>query len=231
MEEKKETEKIEEKATKIFKDYEREPVPEELGRNWLEMGLVWVGIGMCLAALMLGGIVGFGLNLKLAAGAILLGGLVLTVINALCSVVGADTRLSTAMISRFAFGEYGVFIVAAVLALGCYGWFAVQLGLFGETAVTGIKILTGTAVSTKLMILIGGILMLTTAIVGIIIGLLGIYDRFVDWLMVLSVTIPPIGGVYVADYFFFHKEMYAFKINLYEISRKGKKSIECIYAP
>lgn len=376
MEEKKETEKIEEKATKIFKDYEREPVPEELGRNWLEMGLVWVGIGMCLAALMLGGVVGFGLNLKLAAGAILLGGLVLTVINALCSVVGADTRLSTAMISRFAFGEYGAYIVAAVLALGCYGWFAVQLGLFGETAVSAIEMLAGISVSTKLMILIGGILMLASAIfgyrgiatlskiavplmvilllaslykvlgehpfsqlisepapgdpmpfgiaasiiagsfmvgavigpdvsryaknrkhaigssilgfligfslmvylgsilahatgewdavkimiglgwgifalivlilaqwttndnnlysaaldfsvifktwpkwkltliagiLGIIIGLLGIYGRFTEWLSILSVAIPPIGGVYAADYFFFHKEMYTFK--------------------
>ncbi len=155
-----------EKTEQMFKDFEREPVPAELRKNWLEMGLVWVGIGMCLAALMLGGVVGFGLDLTSAAGAILLGSLVLTIINALCSIVGADTGLSTAMIGRFAFGDIGVYITAAVLALGCYGWFAVQLGLFGETAVAGIKMIAGVSVNTQLMIVIGGILMITTAIYG-----------------------------------------------------------------
>lgn len=151
---------------KVLKDYEREPVPAELRKNWLEMGLVWIGIGMCLAALMLGGVVGYGLDLKSAAAAIILGSLVLTVVNSLCSIVGADTGLSTAMIGRFAFGDKGVYITAAVLALGCYGWFAVQLGLFGETAATGINLITGISVSTQLLIVIGGILMLATAIYG-----------------------------------------------------------------
>ncbi len=148
----------------MFKDYEREPVPAELRKGWLEMGLVWVGIGMCLAALMLGGVIGFGLDLTSAAAAILLGSLVLTIINSLCSVVGADTGLSTAMIGRFAFGDIGVYVTAAILALGCYGWFAVQLGLFGETAAAGIKMITGANVSTQILIVIGGILMLATAI-------------------------------------------------------------------
>jgi cytosine permease len=157
---------LENAKEELFKDYEREPVPAELRKNWLEMGLVWVGIGMCLAALMLGGVVGFGLDLTSAAAAIVLGSLVLTVINSLCSIVGADTGLSTAMIGRFAFGDVGVYITAAVLALGAYGWFAVQLGLFGETAATGIDLIVGASVSTQLLIIIGGILMLATAIYG-----------------------------------------------------------------
>ena len=67
MEERQGADRPDESGRKIFVDYEREPVPDQLGRTWLEMGLVWVGIGMCLAALMLGGVVGNGLNLKLAA--------------------------------------------------------------------------------------------------------------------------------------------------------------------
>ena len=166
MEEKQKTERLDERARRIFIDYEREPVPGQLGRTWLEMGLVWIGIGMCLAALMLGGVVGNGLNLKLAVGAILLGSIVLTVVSALCSVVGADTRLSTAMIGRFAFGDVGVYVAAFILALGCYGWFAVQLGLFGETTVTGINLITETTVNPKIFIVMGGILMLITALYG-----------------------------------------------------------------
>jgi len=376
MEEIQNTEKLDERARRIFIDYEREPVPDQFGKTWFEMGIVWVGIGMCLAALMIGGVVGNGLNLKLAAGAILLGTIVLTVVSSLCSVVGADTRLSTAMIGRFAFGDVGVYVAAFILALGCYGWFAVQLGLFGETAVTGVNLITGTKVSSNIFIVIGGILMMITAIygyrgiailskiavpalsvlllvslirvlddnpwsklvtepppgdpmpfgvaasiiagsfmvgavigpditryaknrkhavgasifgfligftimlylgsvlahavgewdavkimvglgwgliamvvlilaqwttndnnlysaalnfsvmfrawpkwkltliagiLGIIIGVLGIYGRFVGWLLILSATIPPIGGVYVADYFLFHRNMYTFE--------------------
>jgi cytosine permease len=54
-------------------------------------------------------------------------------------------------------------------------------------------------------------LTIVAGILGIILGLWGIYGHFVSWLMILSVTIPPIGGVYVADYFIFHKDFYHFK--------------------
>ena len=54
-------------------------------------------------------------------------------------------------------------------------------------------------------------LTLIAGILGIIIALSGIYGKFVQWLMILSATIPPIGGVYVTDYFLFHRDMYRYE--------------------
>ncbi len=150
----------------LFKDYEREPVPEHLRRGWFQMGMVWTGVGVCIAALMLGGILGAGLTLTQAIAASLGGAIVLGIISAICAAVGAHTHLSTPMISKFAFGEKGSYLVALVLALGCYGWFGVQTGLFGETAFVVVEKLTGASVNPKLLVLVGGLLMTSTAVFG-----------------------------------------------------------------
>ena len=153
----------------LVKDYERAPVPEMRQKAWYNMGLVWGGVAACLACLMVGGIVGSMLTLGDAIIAIICGCLITTVIGSICSVVGGRLNLSTAMITRFAFGDLGVIIVALVLALGCYGWFAVQLGLFGETFKASWGIMTGVtpgAMSLIVAIIIGGLLMISTAVFG-----------------------------------------------------------------
>jgi len=166
----------------LVRDYERAPVPEEKQKSWYNVGLVWGGVAACLACLMVGGIVGSMLNLADAAIAIICGSLITTVIGAICAVVGGRLNLSTPMISRFAFGDWGVYLVAAVLALGCYGWFAVQLGLFGETFKASMGIMTGVtpgAAGLVLAIIIGGILMISTAVFGY---------RALAWLSLIAVV-------------------------------------------
>lgn len=153
----------------LTRDYEREPVPELKRRNWFNVGIVWTGVAVCLAAFMVGGLVGFMLNLTDALIAIILGGFITATIAAICSVVGTRVNLTTPMICRFTFGDWGVYVVALVLALGCYGWFAVQLGLFGETFKASVGLLTGVVPGTAglwLAIIIGGILMTATAVFG-----------------------------------------------------------------
>jgi cytosine permease len=150
-------------------DYERAPVPAERQQSWWSSGLIFGGIAACLACLMVGGLVGSMLNLSDALIAIILGCLVTTVIGSVASVVGARLNLSTAMITRFAFGDWGVYIVALILALGCYGWFAVQLGLFGETFKASWGIMTGVtpgAMGLIVAIIIGGLLMVSSAVFG-----------------------------------------------------------------
>ncbi|HEX6989169.1 MAG TPA: cytosine permease [Bacillota bacterium] len=149
-----------------LKDYEREPVPDHLRKSWWQMGMVWLGIGITIAAFLLGGAVGAGLNLTDSFLAVFLGSLVLTVIASLCGIVGARTNLSTAMIARFAFGERGVYLAALIMALGSYGWFGVQTGLFGDTAAVVMEQLFGRSWPTGILILIGGVLMTSTAVFG-----------------------------------------------------------------
>lgn len=166
----------------LAKDYERAPVPEMKQKSWYNVGIVWGGVAACLACLMVGGIVGSMLNLADAAIAIICGCLITTVIGAICAVVGSRLNLSTPMITRFAFGDWGVYVVALILALGSYGWFAVQLGLFGETFKASTGIMTGItpgAVGLLLAIIIGGILMISTAVFGY---------RALAWLSLIAVV-------------------------------------------
>ncbi len=166
----------------LARDYERAPVPGMRQKPWYNVGLVWGGVAACLACLMVGGLVGSWLDLKTAAIAILFGCLITTVIGGICSVVGARLNLSTPMITRFAFGDWGVYLVALVLALGSYGWFAVQLGLFGVTFQASWGIMTGItpgAVGLILAIIIGGICMISTAVFGY---------RALAWLSLIAVV-------------------------------------------
>jgi len=163
-------------------DYEREPVPEMRQKSWYNVGIVWGGVAACLAALMVGGIVADMVSLADAAIAVVCGSLITTVIGAIASTVGARLNISTPMITRFAFGNWGVYIVALVLALGSYGWFAVQLGLFGETMKGSAGLLTGTTPGSVFLwvsIIIGGILMTASALLGY---------RALAWLSLVAVV-------------------------------------------
>ncbi|MCF6465948.1 cytosine permease [Clostridium sp. Cult2] len=154
------------KLDKIFQDYGVEPVPENETKNWLSMGLIWSGVGISLGLLMTGGALGDGLSFRQSITAAIIGGLVLALVTILCGIVGANTKLSTAMISRFTFGEKAVLLIALIQAFGSYGWFGVQLGLFGKTAATAFDIAIGYSPNVTLLIIIGGILMIITATIG-----------------------------------------------------------------
>lgn len=156
----------EKQLDKLFQDYGVEPVPSEKTKNWLSMGLIWSGVGISLGLLMTGGALGDGLSFANSVIASLLGGLVLALVTALSGIVGARTNLSTAMISRFTFGEKAVLLIALIQAFGSYGWFGVQLGLFGKTAATAWEIATGVGGSVMFFIVVGGLLMILTATIG-----------------------------------------------------------------
>lgn len=150
----------------LLEDYSRSEVPRDKTRNWLSMGLIWSGVGISLGLLLTGGTIGDGMTLPAATVAAFLGGVVLAAIASATGVVGNRTHLSTGMISRFTFGKKAIVLIAFIQALGSYGWFAVQLGLFGETAAVSWESLTGGSLPGAVFIVIGGLLMISTAIFG-----------------------------------------------------------------
>lgn len=154
------------KADRLFQDYSTEEVPPDKTRSWLSMGLVWSGVGISLGLLLTGGTVAQGLSIEQAAVAGVLGGVILAIISTLTGIVGARAHLSTAMVSRFAFGNRAVLLIAMLQALGAYGWFAVQLGLFARAASTAWESTTGLQWSDAPFIVVGGLLMIATSIVG-----------------------------------------------------------------
>ncbi|GGB32244.1 cytosine permease [Lentibacillus populi] len=150
----------------LVQDYELEPVPQEKRKGWGKLSFVWIGGIVALSAIVLGGTLGAGLPLTEAIIASFIGSFILAILSALCCVVGAKTGLSTALVSRFALGRYGSYAVSIIIALALFGWFGVQLDLFGSSLrnvlIDGLNI----HIPAFFLVIIGGILMTTTAFIG-----------------------------------------------------------------
>lgn len=151
---------------KLVKDYEREPVPMEKRKGWLKLSIVWMGGIIALSAIVLGGTIAGGLTMSQAIVATFIGTFLLACVSALCGLVGAKTNLSTALVSTFALGKYGSYAVSVVIAIALFGWFGVQLDLFGASLAQVINNAFGLEIPTTLLVVIGGILMTTTAVIG-----------------------------------------------------------------
>lgn len=151
---------------KLIQDYEREPVPADKRKGWFKLSIVWIGSIVALSATALGGAIGGGLSMPQAIFATMVGCFILAVLSALCSVVGAKTGLSTSFVSIFALGRYGSYAVSAIIAISLFGWFGVQVDLFGSSLRSILLDVFNIDVNQKILIVIGGILMTTTAFIG-----------------------------------------------------------------
>lgn len=149
-----------------MQDFEREPVPQSLRKPWYSLSAVWIAVGIDLSSMLLGSELGGNLSFQQAILSVLVGSLILAVISAICAYVGASTNLSTAMMTRYIFGEYGSRLVSVVLGISLLGWFGVQAGFFATNAHSVTTHVLGIDLNVKVLAVIGGLLMMTTAIWG-----------------------------------------------------------------
>ncbi|WP_257350686.1 cytosine permease [Pseudalkalibacillus decolorationis] len=150
----------------IIKDYEREPVPQDKRKGWVKLSVVWMGAIIALSATALGGTLGGGLGMTEAVIASFVGCFILSILSALCGIVGARTGLSTSLVSMFALGKYGSYAVSIVIAFALFGWFGVQLDLFGSSLHNILLNVFNLDINSKLLVVVGGVLMTTTAFIG-----------------------------------------------------------------
>jgi cytosine permease len=168
------------KRDRHFYDYEREPVPIAERKRWLTLTFVWIAIGIDLSSVLLGTQLGAGMTLSNAVLAVFAGSLLLAVLSSFTAYVGAVSGLSTAMISRYVFGEHGAKLVAGAIGVSVFGWFGVQAGFFGASAHTLLVEALGVKWSPTTLAMAGGLLMTSTAVVGY---------RAIEWLNVWSVPL------------------------------------------
>lgn len=181
------------KNDKLIEDYELKPVPKEERKGWFQLTMVWVAGIVALSATALGGALGSGMNLNDAIIASLIGTFILSILSALCGVVGAKTGLSTALVSSFALGKYGSMAVSIIIATSLFGWFGVQLDLFGSSLNKVISDVFGLEISSVILMILGGILMTITACIGY---------KAIEKLSLFAVpllAILLIGSVYIAS--------------------------------
>ena len=150
-----------------LEDYGTGPVPEEKGKNWFGIGIVYWGMSICLPAFLIAGMVAGPARLGMAVGVFLLAAVVLGAAAVLTGILGAGTRMSTGLSARFTFGKYGAYVLQFLLFFAFWGWFGVQLGfMVNGLGDGGLMMVIGTAVPAWLLKIIGGFLMTLTAMFG-----------------------------------------------------------------
>lgn len=147
-------------------DFERGSVPPEERRRWISIAAVWIAIGIDLSGAFLGIELGAGMDFWPAIGATFVGSVLLGLLAMGCAYVGAATGLTTAMLSMAVFGKIGGKFLALAMSISLIGWFGVQAGFFGSNAQVATAELTGVDVPTPIFTILGGLLMMLTAIWG-----------------------------------------------------------------
>lgn len=151
---------------RLIEDYEIQPVPESEKQGWFKLTMVWTAGIIALSATALGGALGSGMSLNQAIISAAIGAFILAILNAFSGFVGNKTGLSTGMISTFALGRYGALLVSLVIAISLFGWFGVQLDLFGSSLYAVIDSVFNVQINKNWLVIFGGALMTITSMIG-----------------------------------------------------------------
>ncbi len=123
----------------LVEDYSRHQVPEHKTVSGIHIGIIIIGVGITITAFILGSQMGLRLGFWDCLYAFYFGGFLLAIVAGFTGVVGASTRLSTAMIIKSTFGESGAKFVNSVLMLVMMGWCIVLAAFFGDAMHAGLE--------------------------------------------------------------------------------------------
>jgi cytosine permease len=133
--------------------------------------------GWNLAFIIIGGIVGFSvflvssqiggsLGYRDAIIAFLLGGGLLGCLGAVTSYVAAKSRLSTYMLTEFAFGRQGAKVANMVIAISLIGWYAVISNFLGQAMQHVLQDIVGLLIPIYLLTTIASAMMIAVTLNG-----------------------------------------------------------------
>jgi cytosine permease len=152
--------------TEATQEFECSPVPDSDTVSGWQISLVKVGGVIALPAFVLGAELGASLGLVRAFYSMAVGGLILTAVAALTGTVAARSRLTTTMLTQFAFGRLGSRVVNAVLVITMLGWFGVTASLFGVSLDSAIGRMTGVSAGATPYTILGSLLVIATTVFG-----------------------------------------------------------------
>ncbi len=139
-------------------------IKAEERQSWVSIAMVWIGSVICVPALMIGGMLGSGLTMGSLIAAITLGYALICVFMIFMGMLGCDTGLPTAVAASGALGEKGAkYIISAILAISCIGWFGIQASVCGASFSSMVADMTGVSIPVWVSSVVWGIIMLLTA--------------------------------------------------------------------
>src|SRR3954447_10992766 len=110
-----------------------DPVPERLRvLGFGDSFLLWVNLGISLLVLVAASY--FGLSLKQAVLATIVGGLAGNLMLATASMIGADARVPSMVLQRAPLGQRGSWIATGLNSLQCLGWSVFQITIIATAA-------------------------------------------------------------------------------------------------
>jgi putative hydroxymethylpyrimidine transporter CytX len=109
------------------------PVPERLRvLGALDTFLLWTNLGISLLVLVAASY--FGLSLRQAVLATVVGGLIGNGMLALAAAIGADARVPTMVLQRAPLGRRGSYLATGLNVLQCFGWAVFELIVIATAA-------------------------------------------------------------------------------------------------
>jgi len=113
-------------------EYAFDSVPESKRKSLLSLTVVLAGYPIALSNFVIGGAVGVGLSFKNAIFALIIGNIILISIVIATGLLAFKTGLSTAFLSRRAFGKSGSSIFSILLALSAVTWISLNGDIFAR---------------------------------------------------------------------------------------------------
>ena len=142
-------------------------VASDKRQSWYSIALVWIGAMICVACLMVGGMLGGGMKLGTCTITILIGYGIVCIYMCFMGMQGCDTGLPTAVFAGGALGEIGgKYVISVILAISCIGWFGIQAAVCGASFSGMITSITGVAIPVPVSSIIWGIIMVASASFG-----------------------------------------------------------------
>lgn len=121
-------------------------IDESQRQSWLSIAAVWAGGMICVPCLMIGGVLaGGGLSLGQIVLSILIGYGLICIYMICIGMQACDTGLPVSVMASGALGEKGArYIISALLAIACVGWFGIQSATCGSAFASMVANMLGT---------------------------------------------------------------------------------------
>ena len=135
-------------------------------QNWYSIAFIWIGIMVCVPALMVGSILASAMSFREVVIASIIGYAILAVIMSFMSMISSDLGLPAAMAATKGYGDRGASYVSSIIFfVGSLGWFGVQTAACAA-AFSVIMGYVGVNFPFWLGAIIWGALMVSTAVTG-----------------------------------------------------------------
>lgn len=146
-------------------DYSNSAVPQSQRRSFLTMFMIMLGFTFFSASMWVGQELAEGLDFYGFIGALLVGGLILSIYTGLLGYVGAKTGLSMDLLAKKAFGIKGSYLSSAMISFTQIGWFGVGVAMFAIPVAN--ELFNGSEIAKWILVVIAGICMTCSAYFGI----------------------------------------------------------------